>query len=399
MKRKARGEGHISTRRSVRRTRTGMKISIAVPMRFVGVAHRARAMRSRRARGTRAALPVVELPSEDASEVDKLEFARTLAQTSHEIGFFYLAVPDVGGVRARALARAREFFALPLDEKLESDYAQSPAFRGYMRDGVENTAGKPDRREQIEFGVEGVARALDSESALYERLVGPNVWPRRPEALRADIETFLEHMDTVSRKVMSYLAIGLKLEERYFDDTFGDEPNVQLKICKYPPTTESEFGVGEHTDSGYLSLLLQDDVGGLQVKIGDGWIDAPMIPGTLVVNLGEMLQLATSGYLLATPHRVKNCSDRARYSVPYFFNPKLDFSVSAIDLDPSLVWRRPKPSVEAVRATDSHGVSANALIPCYGENAFKSLARSHPEVMKRHHSDLFVQPDGRIVRK
>ena len=343
-------------------------------------------------------LPVLEFPHKGATTDERTTFARTLVRTAHEIGFFYLVVDDVDGVRARVLESTRKFFALPLQEKLESDYRQSPAFRGYMRDGVENTAGNPDRREQIEFGVEARARELDSASEFYERLIGPNVWPRNPKTLRQDVEAFLTHMDIVSRQVMTYLAIGLELQDEYFDSTFGDEPNVQMKICKYPPTSAEEFGVGAHTDSGYLSLLLQDDVGGLQVKIADEWIDAPPIAGTLVVNLGEMLQLATSGYLLATPHRVKNCSDQARYSVPYFFNPRLDFSVSPIDLAPGLVWRRPRPSIEAVRTTDSHGVAANALISCYGANAFKSFARSHPEVMKRHHSDLRVQPDGHIVR-
>jgi len=344
-------------------------------------------------------LPVLAFPNKDATTDERTTFARSLVRTAHEIGFFYLAVDDDDGVRARVLESTLEFFALPLEEKLESDYRQSPAFRGYMRDGVENTAGNPDRREQIEFGVEAHARELDSTSEFYERLIGPNVWPPNPKTLRRDVEAFLAHMDFVSREVMKYLAIGLELDAQYFDATFGDSPNVQMKICKYPPTSHEEFGVGAHTDSGYLSLLLQDDVGGLQVKISDEWIDAPPIPGTLVVNLGEMLQLATSGYLLATPHRVKNCSDQARYSVPYFFNPRLDFSVSPIDLAPGLVWRRPRPSIEAVRATDSHGVAANSLISCYGANAFKSLARSHPDVMKRHHSDLIVQPDGRIVRR
>ena len=105
-------------------------------------------------------LPVLAFPNKDATTDERTTFARSLVRTAHEIGFFYLAVDDDDGVRARVLESTLEFFALPLEEKLESDYRQSPAFRGYMRDGVENTAGNPDRREQIEFGVEAHAREL-----------------------------------------------------------------------------------------------------------------------------------------------------------------------------------------------------------------------------------------------
>merc|ERR1712029_1321569 len=103
-----------------------------------------------------------------------------------------------------------------------------------------------------------------------------------------------------------------------------------------------------------------------------------------------MIQIATSGYYLATPHRVKNVkssqSSQGRYSMPYFWNPRLDFQVSRINLPSSLIWERPKP--ESVDTTDSHGEAGNILFSCYGENAFKSLARSHPEVMERHHKDI-----------
>ena len=103
------------------------------------------------------------------------------------------------------------------------------------------------------------------------------------------------------------------------------------------------FGVGAHTDSGYLSILLQDDVGGLQVQNGEGeWIEAPPLPGCMVVNLGEMLQLCTGGYYLATPHRVvsrPSSENKDRISVPYFWNPRLDAVISPIDpLPETLPW-------------------------------------------------------------
>ena len=163
------------------------------------------------------------------------------------------------------------------------------------------------------------------------------------------------------------------------------------------------FGVGAHTDSGYLSILLQDDVGGLQVQNGKGeWIEAPPMPGKMVVNLGEMIQLMTGGFYLATPHRVVSRpptqSSKDRISVPYFWNPRLDALIVPIKhLPDTLVWCRPKPP--AIDSTESHGRGRNALFGVYGANALKSLARSHPEVMKRHHPDLQVMPDGEVVHR
>jgi isopenicillin N synthase-like dioxygenase len=351
---------------------------------------------------------VLHLPKQtEIEDANDIIFARELVRTCHEIGFFYLT--NHGVETDSVMDAAKEFFDLPLEAKLEVDYARSAQFRGYMRDGCENTGGRADRREQMEFGVESIERENARDGELYERLIGPNQWPTLgAPRLRAEVEKFQYEMDVLCRRIMRYLAIGMGIEgieeeHMHFEDMFEDSPNMQMKICRYPPTLPcaKEFGVGEHTDSGILSLLVQDDVGGLQVKVhktGE-WIDAPPVSGALVVNLGEMVQLFTRGYLLATPHRVRNVdASKSRYSVPFFFNPKLEYRVKPID--PSLLerlsWSRPRP-IE-VAATSSHN-GKNKLMDSYGANAFKSLARSHPIVMKRHHDDLIVQNDGTLIRK
>ncbi|OUS42871.1 hypothetical protein BE221DRAFT_187613 [Ostreococcus tauri] len=267
-----------------------------------------------------------------------------------------------------------------------------------MADGVENTNGARDRREQIEFGVEGTYERVVGER-YYERLIGPNQWPTSDGGrLRTEVERFQRDMDDVCRRLTRFLAMGLGCDDA-FDDAFA-RPNVQMKLCRYPPTDDSEFGVGEHSDSGFLTLLVQDDVGGLQVKNPDTgeWIDAPPIPGTVVVNLGEMIQLVTGGYLIATPHRVRNSSTQSRFSVPWFWNPCLDYRVVPIELPEDLPWCRPKPAEGSFRATASHG-GDNVVHDCYGANAFKSLARSHPAVTAIHHSDLEILSSGAVVHR
>ena len=252
---------------------------------------------------------MLRLPERGCPPEEEAAFCAILREVCHTIGFFYVASHGVDDSACDgAIDAARRFFALPADEKAKIDNRNSPAFRGYIRLGAENTAGLPDYREQIEFGVE--AEALDAASLAdpdvppYRCLVGPNLWPDASACpgFKPAVLHFLEEMEQLSRRLMELLAISLELPRDYFEPTFGDEPNVQMKIARYPPAPQNQegasevgsFGVGAHTDSGYLSILLQDDVGGLQVQNGDGeWIDAPPVPGCMIVNLGEMLQLCT----------------------------------------------------------------------------------------------------------
>ena len=266
-----------------------------------------------------------------------------------------------------------------------------------------------------ETGAKADTAGVDADTAgdrpVYDVLVGPNQWPEESACpgFRRRVTAFLDDAASLSRRLMELLALSLDLPRDFFDDDFRGRPNVQAKIASCPsapegsPSSASSFGVGAHTDSGYLSLLLQDDVGGLQVQNGHGeWIDAMPIDGTLVVNLGEMLQLRTRGYYLATPHRVVSKASGAgsppRLSVPYFWNPRLDAVIEPMEsLPETLTWLRPEP--EDVAETGSHGSGGNRLIGEYGLNALKSLARSHPEVMARHHPDLEVMRDGSVARR
>ena len=407
-----------------------------------------------------SSLPVLHLPPADASREDELAFCDALREVCRTVGFFYVADHGVSAeTMSGALSASRRFFALPDSAKLAMDNRGSPAFRGYVRLGAENTAGAPDWREQVEFGVEAAAPSVDERRRQppHARLVGPNRWPDETlcPGFRDDLLRFMDETSRLSRRLMELLALSLHLDRAHFEPTFGDDPNVQMKIARYPPEPERDgpspetsasarhpsssssegstratvgrFGVGAHTDSGYLSVLLQDDVGGLQVRNGLGeWIDAPPVPGALVVNLGEMVQLCTNRYYLATPHRVVSKptppgrAPRDRISVPFFWNPRLDAVVAPIDPMPATLpgaargegaggeeeggrdGRDEKDAAKrnvSVAMTDSHGEGRNALLGCYGANALKSLARSHPEVMRRHHPDLKVLPDGRVVRR
>lgn len=324
-------------------------------------------------------LPILDLSELDNGPEAAARFRDDLATAAHDVGFFYLTGTGVSPELFQRLHRAaKDFFALPEEEKLAIENVKSPQFRGYTRIGGERTQGKVDWREQIDIGPE---REPVDDGPAFNRLIGPNLWPAAQPELREVVEQWHEHLSDISRKLLRSWALSLGAAESYFDANFGD-PATLIKIVRYPGTDEPEpqQGVGAHKDSGVLTLLwVEPGKGGLQVERGGAWVDAPPVDDAFVVNIGEMLEYATGGYLKATNHRV--ISPKApdeRISVPFFFNPALDAKLPIIEL----------PADLKARATGVTEDPSNPIHSLYGENALKSRLRAHPDVAAIHHADL-----------
>lgn len=288
-----------------------------------------------------------------AWRTDPERFARSLRHACHRIGFFQLRHDLPPAVPASMLQCARDFFALPAADKGSICYSRSPAFRGYMGQGVENTAGAADLREQVELAPDeppAPPRALPP----YERLRGPNQWPGAMPALRPTVEGYVERMAGLCDELSDALCLALRLPQGALRSVLYPAPHWQLKLARYSPVARSSagggagawdeagapLGVGAHTDSGFLTLVLQDGGGGLQAWSRGGWVDVPAGgPDILVCNLGEVAQLVSGGYLLATPHRVLR-PPAARYSVPFFYNPRLGAEILPLQLPEELPWER-----------------------------------------------------------
>ncbi|MGH8672826.1 MAG: isopenicillin N synthase family dioxygenase, partial [Burkholderiales bacterium] len=226
---------------------------------------------------------------------------------------------------ARLDAAARAFFALPEREKMKIAMARGGrAWRGFFPVGGELTSGRPDLKEGVYFGTE--LGADDSRVKAGLPMHGANLWPEAAPELRPAVLDFMSETTRAAHAVMRGVALSLSLDEDYFARTYTAEPTVLFRMFHYPPAraVDGEWGVGEHTDYGLLTLLAQDDCGGLQVKARDGWIEAPPIAGTLVCNIGDMLDRLTGGFYRSTPHRVRNVSGRERLSFPLFFDPAFD---------------------------------------------------------------------------
>ncbi len=209
----------------------------------------------------------------------------------------------------RVLAAARRLFALPQPEKDAIAMVRSPHFRGYTRLGGELTGGKVDWREQIDIGPERKpdgGRGPGKPDYLW--LQGPNQWPAALPELPGIIAEWDAALGAVARTLLRHWAASLGSPPDVFDAAFADTPATLIKIVRYPATAASSQGVGAHRDSGVLTLLLAEPGSrGLQVRPGrsdGGWIDVPVRDGAFIVNIGELLELATSGYLRATEHRV-----------------------------------------------------------------------------------------------
>jgi isopenicillin N synthase-like dioxygenase len=315
-------------------------------------------------------------------------FLAELRTALHEIGFLQLTGYGAAPGQLDALtAAATRFFALPLEKRLQLDNRRSPHFRGYTRLGHEITAGRADAREQIDFAPEQAPVPRERWDAPYRLLEGPNQWPDDtvPE-LRPLVERWAGLLSSAGRELTRAIAASLALPEDHFDQYFAGQPHWFGKLIHYVGATDGadSQGVGPHTDWNFLTLLLQDDAGGLQARpAGAGrWIDVPPADGALVVNIGEMLEVATQGYLVATPHRVlPSAPGRTRDSIGFFWAPRLDASLAPV----------PLPREYAEQAPGVSQAAHNVLHSRFGDNALKGWLRSHPEVAAIHHPDLLAQ--------
>ncbi|WP_137121927.1 isopenicillin N synthase family dioxygenase [Segeticoccus rhizosphaerae] len=327
-----------------------------------------------------SSLPVLDL-SLAADRATAPQFREDLRRATHDYGFFYLVGHGIDpALRHELLDVARRFFALPEADKLAIENVRSPHFRGYTRLGGERTKGRQDWREQVDVGPERPAR--EPGEADWDILEGPNQWPPALPELEKVLTRWNETLGGVALQLLREWAESLGQDRHVFDPAFADRPSTLTKVVRYPgrPAGESDQGVGEHKDSGVLTLLfVEPGKAGLQVERDGEWIDAPPVDGALIVNIGELLEVATDGYLKATVHRVITPQpDTDRISIPFFFNPALSARIPRLTLPQEL-------------ARESRGVTVDADNPIhdtYGANALKSRMRAHPDVAARHHPEL-----------
>lgn len=309
-------------------------------------------------------LPVLNM--QDPAE----KFQADLKWAGREVGFFYLTghgIPQ--SLIQSVLDMGERFFSLSQDEKEKISMLKSPHFRGYTAVGGELTLGKTDWREQIDFATDDSVAGHTGHNILR----GPNLYPDIPDFQRI-VEQYIHDLSQLSLRLLESWASALGVDGvEYASHFIGGHPH--LKIAKYVSRAEEQDkqGVGAHKDMGVLTLLyVEDGKRGLQVEHNGEWIDAPSVPGAFVVNIGELMEVATNGALKATLHRVQSPPPgESRMSLPFFYGPPLEATVPAIEVE------------------DAPGVTVdpdNPLYPIYGDNWLKSRIRSHPAVVDKYYS-------------
>jgi isopenicillin N synthase-like dioxygenase len=258
--------------------------------------------------------------------------AAALDDACRRVGFFAVVGHGVdAALRERLQHCARDFFALPEEEKRAIAMEHGGrAWRGWFPLGGELTSGRPDRKEGVYFGTE--LPPDDERVRAGLPLHGPNLFPRRPAGLRDAVLDYMDAMRTLGAAVLRGLALGLGLDADWFERHLTADPVVLFRIFHYPPAPgggdgDGGWGVAEHTDYGLLTLLMQDDTGGLQVRAADRWVDVPPDPDAFVCNIGDMLERMTAGRYRSTPHRVRTPAARGRLSFPFFLDPGWDARV------------------------------------------------------------------------
>lgn len=317
-----------------------------------------------------ASLPVIDLRSGGS-------IARELDRACSEFGFFYLVGHDIDpSLGDRLLQLSRDFFSRDEAEKLRIHMSQGGrAWRGYFPVGGELTSGQPDLKEGLYFGSE-----LDESDPRVRAgmpMHGRNLFPDVPE-FRATVLDYMSGLEAAGQQVLSLLAQGLRLEADYFQRHYTGDPTVLFRIFRYPPddVAREGWGVGAHTDYGLLTLLQQDAVGGLQVLNRDRWLDVPPLAGSLVCNVGDMLERLTQGRYLSALHRAKNLTHRERLSMVLFLDPAFDAKLQPL---PGVVPDSAQPHTN-VRWDR---IDPHALQGTYGEYLLSKVSKVFPDLYAR----------------
>ena len=324
-------------------------------------------------------LPVLDISHwQRPDPAGQQEFIAKLLATCHDPGFFYLTGHGIPAeLDAAILSATRAFFQLPEASKKNLAIGNSPHFRGYTILGDEMTAGHNDWREQLDFGPEEEVHDPGPDGPAWLQLRGPNQWPP-VDGFKKTVETWLQQIEHLGLALMRALACGLGQPAAYFDDRMTPCPYTRLKLIRYPGQPEvvdRSQGLGLHHDSGLFTMILQDGTSGLEIERDGRMISVDPLAGSYVVNLGEMFQAMSNGYLRATRHRVVSPPEgQERISVACFLNPRLDAVFEPVVLPEALSvdnqeWQNPD--------------AGDPIHTTFGDNTLKIRMRAHPDVTNR----------------
>jgi isopenicillin N synthase-like dioxygenase len=280
-------------------------------------------------------IPVIDIaPLVSGSPEEAHTVARALGSACRDVGFFYVSGHGVpAALLARVFQTSAAFFAGPASIREAASFSGPGGNRGYIRLGGETLdPGKPsDVKEAFNIGLE--LAPDDPELLARAPFRAMNLWPDMPGFRDTMIEYF-NRLWRLGRDLHRGFAIDLSLDPDFFE-TRLDRPNATLRLLRYPPVAgpppDGQLGAGVHTDYGNVTLLATDAVGGLMVQDRSGrWLDAPVVPGAFICNIGDCLMRWSNDVYVSTPHKVVSPQGADRYSVAFFLDPNPDAVVACL---------------------------------------------------------------------
>jgi isopenicillin N synthase-like dioxygenase len=279
------------------------------------------------------AIPVIDYGPYFAGEKGALErVAGEVADACENVGFFYAenhGVPE--SVIERAFAASRRFHGLPLEAKLrlrlnDNNIGYLPINASVQSASTVHKATRPNQNESFFISYD---RAADHPDVLGGKpLRGRNQWPEHMPELRRDMMAYFQALGAMCDRMLPPFAVALGLAPDFFGPFFADEAHAVLRFLHYPPQDNVEdntFGQAPHTDNSFMTALARTEVPGLAVRLPSGeWFPPPLIPGTFLINLGNIMRRWSNDRFLSTPHGVLNESGTDRYSIAYFHSPNPD---------------------------------------------------------------------------
>ena len=284
-------------------------------------------------------IPVIDVTPAFRGEPGGLEsVAARVRDASERVGFFYVAghgVPQ--SVVDDAVAASREFHALPLPDKLalklnQNNIGYLPVNESIQRASTVHKATRPNFNESFFISHD---RGPDHPDVLAGTpLRGANRWPAGRERMRASMVRYFKIMEALGERMLPVLSRSLDMPAGFFAPFFADEAHINLRFLHYPPQEtgdDEQFGQGPHTDNSFITFLAREDTPGLAVRLPSGeWLAPPIIPGTFLVNLGNVMKRWSNDRFLSTPHGVINDSGRDRYSIAFFYSPNVASTIECL---------------------------------------------------------------------
>jgi isopenicillin N synthase-like dioxygenase len=284
-------------------------------------------------------IPVIDYGPYFAGEKGALErLAAEIARACTQVGFFYMknhGVPET--LIARAFAAARRFHALPLEEKLkvrlnENNIGYLPLNASVQGASSVHKATRPNFNESFFVSHD---RGPDHPDVVAGKpLRGRNQWPQGVPGLREDMMAYFEALYRMCERMLPAFAVALGMPADYFAPFFANEAHANLRFLHYPPqlgADDETFGQAPHTDNSFMTVLARSEVPGLAVRLPSGeWFVPPLLPGTFLINLGNIMRRWSNDRFLSTPHGVINESGSDRYSIAYFYSPNPDSVIECL---------------------------------------------------------------------